>query len=275
MAIIPEFYKNAVVSIGVKQNDSSVRWIGTGFFLVKPVDDKGNVIPFLVTNKHVLQNQRSIIIRMREQGTEKLEKIDTPLLNDDGSAKFLLHTDLNIDIAVLPLNASFITNNRLDFPAFNIDTHSMSSNELRENGVAEGSIIYMLGYTMGLVNKQSSVPICRMGCIARMSLGQITESHNILVDIQNFPGNSGSPIITRPELISIDGTNHLNKSVLVGIVHSYIPYREALISSKTGETVEIRSENSGLAYVHPVEYIREIVDAYMTSISKSGSSDNA
>ena len=50
------------------------------------------------------------------------------------------------------------------------------------------------------------------------------------------------------------------KSVLIGIVHSYIPYRESLINSQTHEIVEIRSENSGLALVHPVEYIKEIID---------------
>ena len=93
-----------------------------------------------------------------------------------------------------------------------------------------------------------------------MSETQITEQHNILVDIQNFPGNSGSPIITRPETITITGTASLTKSVLVGIVHSYIPYKERLVNSQTNEIVEIRSENSGLANVHPVEYIREIIE---------------
>ena len=29
---------------------------------------------------------------------------------------------------------------------------------------------------------------------------------------------------------------------------------------QTGKIVEVRSENSGLAYVHPVEYIREVID---------------
>lgn len=52
----------------------------------------------------------------------------------------------------------------------------------------------------------------------------------------------------------------MNKSVLVGIVHSYIPYRENLINSQTQQVVEIRSENSGIALIHPVEFIREVVD---------------
>ena len=113
---------------------------------------------------------------------------------------------------------------------------------------------------MGLVNNNSGVPICRLGCIARMSEDQIKDSGNMLVDIQNFPGNSGSPIVLRPEALSIQGTKALDRSVLVGIIHSYIPYEETLINSQTKRPVEIRSENSGIANAHPVEYIREIID---------------
>lgn len=100
----------------------------------------------------------------------------------------------------------------------------------------------------------------RLGCVARNSKTQVDESFNILVDIQNFPGNSGSPIITRPEIVAIEGTKALNKSVLLGIVHSYFPYQEELLNTQTKKIVEIRSENSGIALVHPVEYIREVID---------------
>ena len=93
-----------------------------------------------------------------------------------------------------------------------------------------------------------------------MSESQISETKNILVDIQNFPGNSGSPIVTRAEVLSIEGSKSLNRSVLLGIVHSYIPYQETLINSQTQQVVEIRSENSGIAKAHPVEFIRDLVD---------------
>ena len=113
---------------------------------------------------------------------------------------------------------------------------------------------------MGLVNIKSTTPICRMGCIARIDKAEITETKNILLDIQNFPGNSGSPIITRPELSAIGGTKAFNKSTLIGIIHSYIPYQETLVNSQTEKIVEIRSENSGIAMANPVEFIREVVE---------------
>lgn len=45
--------------------------------------------------------------------------------------------------------------------------------------------------------------------------------------------------------------------------NSYIPYKETLINSQTGEAVEIRSENSGIAKANLVEYIREAIELEM------------
>ncbi|WP_304379350.1 hypothetical protein [uncultured Parabacteroides sp.] len=74
MAIIPQFYKNAVVSIGIKKPNDHIVWMGTGFFMTRRADDQGNVRPFLVTNKHVFQGKSSIVIRMKEKGTENLKE---------------------------------------------------------------------------------------------------------------------------------------------------------------------------------------------------------
>lgn len=260
MAIIPEIYLNSVVSIGVRVNPTDIAWIGTGFFVGRLSGQENHVYPMLVSNKHVFEGKDSIVVRMKRRDNEELLELNASLKNTDGSSQYYIHDNNKIDIAVLPLNAQVITDNGLDFPCFDIENNAMSSTELRSNGADEGSIIYMLGFPMGLVNATSNLPICRMGCISSMSETQINEQSNILVDIQNFPGNSGSPIITRPEFVSITGTSSLKKSVLLGIVHSYIPYQENLISSQTNKIVEIRSENSGIALVHPVEYIREIID---------------
>lgn len=260
MAIIPQVYLNSVVSIGVRDDAKMLHWIGTGFFVGRDAVEEGKVFPLLVTNRHVFKGKDVVIIRMQKKDSEELVEVDFPLVNSDKSPRYTLHDMPDVDIAVLPINAQYILDHNLQFPYIHIDENAMSSLELREHGAEEGSIVYMLGFPMGLVNVSSNLPISRMGCIARMSETQIKEQHNILVDIQNFPGNSGSPIITRPEFVSVGGSPSLQKSVLVGIVHSYIQYQESLINSQTKQIVEIRSENSGIANVHPVEYIRDIID---------------
>ena len=267
MAIIPESYLNSVVSIGVRINSNEIIWIGTGFFVGSSSGQGNQIYPFLVSNKHVFEGKDNVVIRMKKKGSEDLQIVNVRLKSDDDRILYVSHEIADIDIAVLLLNAQVIKDEDFDFPCFHIDQNAMSSAELRSQGFDEGSIIYMLGFPMGLVNEDSNIPICRMGCVSRMSEVQIREQHNMLVDIQNFPGNSGSPIITRPEMVAIKGTQSLDKSVLLGIVHSYIPYKEKLINSQTNKVVEIRSENSGIALVHPVEYIRDIIKKLQDDIS--------
>lgn len=253
MALIPKGYIDAVVSIGIKQQEDKIVWIGTGFFVHRHMNDE-EVLPFLVSNRHVFEDKTSVIIRMRETQNDALVLLDVTL-SDCRVHPFA-------DIAAVMLSGTTITNRHLNFSSFDIDENAFNSFELRDNGVDEGSLVYMLDFPLGLVNVNSELPICRMGCIARISEEQISESHDALLDIQNFPGNSGSPIVSKPEFIGIQGTKILDRCVLIGIIYAYLPYRESLINSQTKEIVEVRSENSGLALMHPVEYIREVIDMY-------------
>ena len=56
MAIIPELFLRAVTSVGIRTKNDEIKWIGSGFFLLKVVDDAGIGKPFLVTNKHVVES---------------------------------------------------------------------------------------------------------------------------------------------------------------------------------------------------------------------------
>ena len=80
--------------------------------------------------------------------------------------------------------------------------------------------------------------------------------------VARAPGTSGGPVINKPEIISITGTKSANQSNLIGIVKSYIPYQDIAVSKQTGRPRVIFEENSGLATVHPVDYIDEIIDAH-------------
>lgn len=266
MALVPKIYMDSIVSIGYKTNNT-IKWIGTGFIVGKAKDDK-NAWIYLVTNKHVVEGQDCVWIKVHNYDKNKDIEIEIPLV-ENGNVIYSIHPNPDIDIMAVFLNGNYFVRNRLFTGYIDIDKNAMSSEELRNHGVSEGNLVYMLGYPMGLVNVNSKSPICRMGCIARMTEEQIDESNNILVDIQNFPGNSGSPVVSKPEIISLEGTSNLPQSVLIGIIHSYIPYRDMLISRQTGENVEVRTENSGLANMHPVEYIREVVNMEYEKKNKS------
>ena len=160
--------------------------------------------------------------------------------------------------------------NNLSLNFFDLDDHSLALNQMKSTGVDEGSLVYALGFPMNLVNDSVKAPICRLGCIARVADAFLNpqSAETFLVDAQTFPGNSGGPIVSRPEHISIDGTPKNTSANLIGILSAYIPYRETLYSRQTGRDRMIQEENSGLTIVHPVDRIKEVVELEWERIEK-------
>ena len=74
-----------------------------------------------------------------------------------------------------------------------------------------------------------------------------------------FPGNSGGPVVLCPSRIAIDGTSPIMKSVLIGIVKSYVPYNDIAVSQQTNRPRIVFEENSGLTSVESVDAILETV----------------
>lgn len=75
----------------------------------------------------------------------------------------------------------------------------------------------------------------------------------------DFPGNSGGPVIIKPEFTHIEGTKSQNESRLIGLVKSYIPYTDVAISPQTGRPRVVFEENTGLTNVEPVDYIIDTI----------------
>ncbi len=263
MSLLNVELENTTVAIGVKRDKNKFNWIGTGFLVFKKMNDNNEGFLFLVTNKHVIENKNDVVIRLvLKDGTVSNEIIK---VQDDKKKLYYQHSNEKIDIAVFILNGNKIVKNFDKIRCFNIDTNSYTSEEYIDNGGFEGSDVFMLGFPLGLIEEYSITPICRKGCIARMNNFDICNNYSFILDIQNFPGNSGSPIISCPDSVSIGKTKKITKCALIGIVHSYIPYRENLINVQTNEVVEVRTENSGLALAHPIEFLEEIIATIVDS----------
>lgn len=64
IAIIPEFYKDAVAALGIVGTDGKKHWIGTGFIVGRLEDgstDKYTI--YIVTNKHVVKDFNLLLVR--------------------------------------------------------------------------------------------------------------------------------------------------------------------------------------------------------------------
>ncbi len=108
---------------------------------------------------------------------------------------------------------------------------------------------------MGIVSADRQHVFVRGGIISRIKDLFEKRSKDYVVDAFVFPGNSGGPVISKPENSSIVGTKFSNVASLIGIIKSYIPYSDIAISQQTGNPRIIFEENSGLSKVEPVDHI--------------------
>jgi len=261
MALLPPFFLDTVVAIGVGEDPSKRSWIGTGFlyglFAEELEDSKKTYTIFLMSNKHVLEGNKHIWLKFNSAEDESSDDYSINLVARNGRNLWVGHPDPQIDIGALFINAQALKNEKRRFAYFKSDEHTSSSKEMKAIGITEGDGIFILGFPMGMVDETRQYAICRSGCIARIRDNLDGISNRFLVDAFVFPGNSGGPVVLQPTAIAIEGTRTIKKADLIGIVQSYIPYQDIAMSRQTRTPRIVFEENSGLASVISSQYIEE------------------
>ncbi len=269
MALIPPFFLDCVVAIGVTNADNTKSWIGTGFlvgrFFKQGEDSSKNYHVFLVTNKHVFNQLPSAIVRFNPQTNEPAKDYNLTLVDNSGNKKWIGHPNEDIDVAVINIDPAILRKEKMIFSYFQSDQHISSFKKMTEMGITEGDFVYVLGFPMGIVSERQYV-IARSGSIARIRDMLEKRSNEFLIDSFVFPGNSGGPVINKPEVVSVTGTKALSQADLIGIVKSYVPYQDVAISQQTRRPRVIFEENSGLAMVIPVDFVMETVEIVFSTI---------
>ena len=275
MALIPPFFLDTVVAIGVNDDTSSRRWIGSGFIYgelvvnrTKEKHDKNSYMLWLVTNKHVLKGLRAIHIKFNSANEPDSKDYKVNLIARNGKPYWIGHPDENIDVAVIFISANILRQDSRSFSYFMSDRHIMNKKNLIDNKITEGDSVFVLGFPMGLVSQERQYVICRGGCIARIRDFLDNKSSDYMIDSPVFPGNSGGPVIISPSAYTIQGTKPIKQSCLVGIVKSYIPYKDSAISQQTLQPRIIFEENSGLTAVESVDSIEQTIRIAIKRLNK-------
>lgn len=262
MSLIPPFFLDAVVAVGWPDKDGKPSYVATGFLFGDLAETKGaNSIyrVFLVTNRHVFEGKAMAWLRFNQEGDQAAREFELPLKRPDGTSHWVPHPDPEVDLAVAMINANFLKANAIRFEIFESDKHVLDTKDAIDRGVSEGDGIFVLGFPMGLVGENRNFVIVRQGAIARIRDAMAGKAKTFLADATVFPGNSGGPIVTRPELVSIQGTGALNSAYLLGVVAGYVPYQDIAVSAQTNRPRIIFEENSGLTRAVPVRYLLETV----------------
>ncbi len=262
MALIPKFFIDCVVAIGVEINGSK-NWIGTGFLFgylfEKTTDSRNKYFTYLVTNKHVINNYEKIFVKFNPQTDQSSKDYDIVLKMADGSNNWTGHPDANIDIAVIPVDIQILIDEGMKFHFFQSDKHVLTSTDMAREGLSEGDFIYVLGFPMGILTSDRQYVFSRSGTISRISDLYEKRSKDFIIDAFVFPGNSGGPVLSKPEIVSIKGTKGYSHSKLIGIIKSYIPYTDIAYSLQTQKPRITFEENTGLTIVEPIEHVIETI----------------
>jgi hypothetical protein len=274
--LIPPFFIDCVAALGSMRpipqpvgQPPRTEWAtsGTGFFYgspIKPEEEPRRYHVFLVTAKHVVEshitNQTDIRVRVNSKDANQPVQ-DFQLSRLVGAGHWFFHPDPDIDVAVTRINWDMLQAHAIE-PSFFHDQLAANRATLKDREVAAGDGIFVFGFPMGLTGEQRNYVIVRQGCIARISEMLDGATSTFLIDAPVYPGNSGGPVILKPEMTSIEGTKNQLSATLLGLVTAYLPYQDIAVSPQTKQVRVIFQENSGLARVLPTDFIDETIDAY-------------
>jgi S1-C subfamily serine protease len=273
MALIPRFFLDCVVAIGVPSGKEQIKWVASGFlygdFFKKDEKGEGLYHVFLVTNRHVFKEPKQVLLRFNPTGKEAAKQYSLHLV--DASSKKMLwtpHPNPNIDIAVTTINTDILKKHGIQFAWFLSDKHVAALDKMAELGITEGDFVYTLGFPMGLIGPERNYVIVRSGIIARIQDAIDRRSNEFLIDTFIFPGNSGGPVVTKPEVVAITDTKAVSAGYLIGVIQSYLSYQEFAVSEQTGRRRVMFEENSGLTAVIPIDFVKEAIDIHKETRAK-------
>jgi S1-C subfamily serine protease len=279
MSLIPPFFLDCVVAIGFPGQDDKPSYLATGFlygeFRELAADNQKAYAVFLVTNRHVFTAEKRAFLRFNPKSGESAREYPIELVDKSGKQTWFAPEDADLDVAVLGINGQVLSQEGIRFSLFCSDDHVAPRAKAAELGISEGDGVFLLGFPMGLVGESRNVVVVRQGSIARISDCLESKSRDFLIDCSVFPGNSGGPVVTRPEMTAIAGTKAVKASYLVGIVAGYLPYEDVAISQQTRRPRVIFEENSGLASVFPVDCIQDLARKAIASTSQPPATDVA
>ncbi|HFK2385108.1 TPA: serine protease [Klebsiella pneumoniae] len=196
--------------------------VGTGFwfFFDANTGNRDDIVPLLVTNKHVVRGAtrvRLVInIECENQPHINRETLDIP----DGEAAFMMHPDPNVDLCILPVSEWFyeMKNDGIHPQIAMLEESQM----LGDQFITPIEDVYMTGYPNGLWDTENNRPITRKGSTASSPLEDWQGRTEFMIDMACYGGSSGSPVYIMNQgsfAYSDTGTAMGERFIFLGILY--------------------------------------------------------
>ena len=210
---------------------------------------------FLVTNAHVVgRARRRFDVLFRPFGGEEPFVYSVTARSGAGPATWF--TDKYGDIAALLLDPTHIPD-EVQARSFDVEADTLSIRELRRLGIVEGAEGRLVGFVERARGAHLEYPAYRSVTLAQLPRrwGLITP---LFVEGTAFPGNSGSPVILKPEPGFGQRPNTDPDGKLIGIVCGIgSTYSMGLLDGASGP-IEV-DETATLVHLVPVDDLRALL----------------
>lgn len=200
-----------------------MRQTATGFLYAYPTSERPIHEGFrlwLVTCKHVIRpfrekNPEEIMVRLNKSGNRGMQTFRISLRQGEGP-EWTLHPEA--DVAVIPASWQDLESKGVQWETFAAGRNTLNRKRAVKVGLGEGDEVFVLGFPVGWRPSRQDYPIVRHGILAQIQ-GWLREEHDtFLVDGSGFPGNSGGPVVTKPQFGAVEGTQNVPGAWLVGMV---------------------------------------------------------
>jgi hypothetical protein len=243
--------------------------LGTGFIYAQHLSDnddgtcRANL--FLVTAKHVLYDDKLTLSQQLQEIDVRFDVIGHSSkrfrigLYLDGMAIFT-PSPSGEDVAVISLVGDEMAAQGIEYTPIIDKEHALTSSKYDEAGLAVGDAVFFLGFPLGLRGRERNYPLCRTGIVSRLDVETLSENH-IYLDAPVFPGNSGGPVFTKPEAISIQGTQSLVKSYFIGLAVSYMSSakKDEVAKLTESQLIQLLENHLGLSKIITVDAIEKTI----------------
>jgi hypothetical protein len=217
----------STVRIEVRTKDG-LSGTGTGFFFQFQVAE-GQILPLIVTNKHVIEGSESGSFFLHESNTKDGKPAPSGrffgVRFDNFEKKWIRHPKEDVDLCAMPFAPIGAQANAQGKNVFMISLGQdvIWTDESLSNLSAVEEVV-MIGYPIGLWDEQNNLPIIRRGITATHPAIDFQGKSEGVVDIAAFPGSSGSPVL----LLNESGIYHDKKrgnivghrSVFLGVLYA-------------------------------------------------------
>jgi predicted DNA-binding ArsR family transcriptional regulator len=242
-------FKKTVVFLGNIYEHGEVVPNATGFL----VEIKG--LLHLVTAKHVIYDYITNNLTDAETyafvntTANSIRAVRISEMKRMLNCDWIFHQNNNIDVAIIPFNSA----------AADDLAHVPQNIFLSFEEIFELQDIFFISYQPGIqIRIQNRIsPIIRTGSVSVMN-----DNSTFYIDAASFPGNSGSPVFTRPStMYGQTNTQPMGGGYLIGVIGSYLFYEDVAISLQTGQERVKFQENTGLSKVWSTFFINQTIES--------------